>query len=118
MRSLLRFLAIGLITAGLLPAQQTGTIAHWRFDRIKDGRVLDEMSGLWDRIDGHFKTVDGVAGKALKFDGFTTSIDRDADDAPVIQGSFSVHAWVAPQAYPWNWCAVAVSYTHLRAHET
>ena len=25
---------------------------------------------------------------------------------PEITGAFSVEAWVAPQAYPWNWCAI------------
>jgi hypothetical protein len=45
-------------------------------------------------------------GKALKCDGFTTRIIRDAENAPLIEGAFSIEAWVAPQAYPWNWCAL------------
>ena len=81
-------------------------IAEWNFNNIEDRFALDIVSGIKDRIDGHFKVVDGVVGKAIKCDGFTTSISRDGDEAPRITGPFTIQAWVAPQAYPWNWCAV------------
>ncbi len=104
-------------------------IAEWTFDDIEGRRVKDHGSGSWDFIDGHFDIVDGVVGKAIKCDGFTTSIargepERDEDDEdenedenegeryeqeisdPVIAEAFTIEAWVAPQAYPWNWCAV------------
>jgi hypothetical protein len=97
---------------------QTGTpqyIAYWDFDVIEDNRVEDKSSGKKDVINGHYKIVDGVVGKAIKCDGFTTSIHRDGEDAPEITGPFTIQAWVAPQAYPWNWCAVYnQEYNHQR----
>ena len=78
----------------------------WSFDSIQKGLVTDEASNVIDTIKGNFELVDGVKGKGLKCDGFTTRIIGQADKAPVISGAFSVEAWVAPQAYPWNWCAI------------
>ena len=48
----------------------------------------------------------GAVGNALLFDGFTTVIDRPAADAPRLSGDFSVEAWVAHGAYPWNSCPI------------
>ena len=59
-----------------------------------------------DSIQGNYKLVDGVEGKALKLDGFTTVIRRSADKAPKISGSFACEAWIAAATYPWNWCPV------------
>lgn len=78
----------------------------WDFDDVQNRRVVDRASGIEDEISGHYRIIEGVVGKALKCDGFTTSIHRDGKDAPEIVGPFTIQAWVAPQAYPWNWCAV------------
>jgi hypothetical protein len=72
-------------------------VASWSFDQ---GAAGDEVRGFQ-------KTVDGVAGKALRFDGQTTAIVRPAAKMPRIGGAFSVEAWVALQTYPWTWCAIA-----------
>jgi hypothetical protein len=81
-------------------------IAYWDFDVVENGRLKDRASGIMDEIDGHFRILEGVIGYGLKCDGFTTSITRDGEEAPEIVGPFTIQAWVAPQAYPWNWCAV------------
>jgi hypothetical protein len=81
-------------------------ITYWNFDEINTNIVRDVAGNYDDTIQGHFKTVEGVLGQALKCDGFTTRIIREAENSPLIQGAFSVEAWVAPQAYPWNWCAI------------
>ena len=81
-------------------------IAEWNFDFIQNGRVPETVSGSTDRISGHFDIVEGVVGSAIKCDGFTTAVDRDGEDAPRLDGAFTIEAWVAPQAYPWNWCAI------------
>ncbi|MHC4676509.1 MAG: LamG domain-containing protein, partial [Planctomycetota bacterium] len=36
----------------------------------------------------------------------TTLIIRKAADAPRLSDEFTVEAWIAPQAYPCNWCAI------------
>lgn len=85
---------------------QSGNIGYWSFDKVANHRTRDEATGRMDLIEGNYKLVEGVIGNALKCDGFTTTIIRDAEDMPVIEGPFTVEAWVAPQAYPWNWCAI------------
>jgi hypothetical protein len=87
-------------------------IAYWSFDNIENSIIIDETSQYNDTIKGHYKVVDGVVGQALKCDGFTTRIHREAENAPVLKGAFTVETWVAPQAYPWNWCAIVTQAYH------
>ena len=70
-------------------------IAYWSFDIIGNDRTEDKASGLNDIIKGHYKVVDGVVGKALKCDGFTTSIMRDGEDAPVITTTFAFDSMIS-----------------------
>jgi hypothetical protein len=74
-------------------AEDRAPAAWWRFDTAES-------------VSGGYKLVEGVSGKALRLDGFTTVITRKAVDAPPLKGSFSVDAWVALAAYPWNWCPI------------
>ncbi len=82
---------------------QEGLVAWWKFD---EGSAVDSVSGIKDQIRGNFEFVEGVSGKALKFDGFTTSVVRKADKAPKLGETFAIEAWIALGAYPWNWCPV------------
>ena len=81
-------------------------VASWKFDREDLRKVSDPVSGATDSICGNYRFVDGVEGKALKFDGFTTLIRRPAQGAPKLKGSFTLEAWVAAATYPWNWCPI------------
>jgi hypothetical protein len=64
------------------------------------------MSGRQDAIKGNFTYIEGVSGRGIKLDGFTTQIMRRAEDSPRLTDSLTIEAWVAPQAYPRNWCAI------------
>lgn len=48
----------------------------------------------------------GVKGETLRFDGYTTVVDRAAESAPKLEKGFTIEAWVAQAAYPWNRCPV------------
>ena len=89
-----------LIMAGLLAsvafAADRPPVASWPFDQGVSG----------DEVRGYHKYVDGVVGRALRFDGQTTVVVRAAARMPRVEGAFSVEAWVAVQTYPWTWCAV------------
>lgn len=98
-------LCLGVIlTAGV--AMADGPVAWWTFDSAAEGLVTDCAANRDDRVDGNHKLIYGAVERALLFDGFTTVIDRPAADAPHITGDFSVEAWVAQGAYPWNWCPI------------
>ncbi len=74
------------------------TIAWWSFD-ANEGRQ--------DAIIGHHEIVPGVRGSALRSDEFETAIECEAASLPPLtNGSFTVEAWVAPRAFPWNYCPI------------
>ncbi len=84
--------ALAASTAGA-PAADRTPAAWWRFDTAES-------------VSGGFRLVDGVSGKAVRLDGFTAVVTRKAVDAPAVKDAFTVDAWVAPAAYPWNWCPI------------
>ncbi|MHC4482141.1 MAG: LamG domain-containing protein [Planctomycetota bacterium] len=87
-------------------AADDGVVAWWRFDEGKGRAALDSISGNKDSIKGNFRHIEGVSATAIKCDGSTTQVARKAADAPRFTDAFTIEAWVAPQAYPWNWCAI------------
>ena len=79
------------------------TVAWWKFDRIFDDKTGDDAGQVFDRIYGRHKLVEGVAGNALRFDGFRTYIHRQSEQVPKMDGGFSIESWIALGAYPWFW---------------
>lgn len=73
-------------------------IYEWSFDKpVEKGP---------DSYSGNFETVAGVHDKALKFDGFTTYIERKLNNAKKATGAMTVEAWIALAAYPWAWSPI------------
>jgi len=113
--------AVMALSSGLCRAQ--APVAHWGFDQVlrsdpvreggldgeaRDARaadhaVRDAAAGIDDRLTGNFKLLPGIRGKGLRFDGFETRVLRAAGEAPRLGDRFTVEAWVALAAYPWNW---------------
>lgn len=90
-----------------LQAAEDKPVLWWSFDQATDTAISDQAAGLDDPIEGKFKYVPGVSGTALKPDGYTTCITRDpAKASPTLGSAFTVEAWVAHAAYPWNWVPV------------
>ncbi|HUT30486.1 MAG TPA: LamG domain-containing protein [Sedimentisphaerales bacterium] len=106
MRKLIFGCLIGALLFNAAPAADDGPTAWWKFDEGRGSTALDTGSAVKDKIEGNFKFIDGVSGSAIKLDGFTTRVVRRAADAPRLTDEFTVESWIAPQAYPWNWCAI------------
>lgn len=87
-------------------AQERVPAAWWRFETTEQGQLVDATRAIRDSLGGGFKLVEGVSGRALRLDGFTTVIARKAAVAPVLTHAFTADAWVALAAYPWNWCPI------------
>lgn len=86
-----------LIHALPVRAQQP-PVAWWSFDDVSG-----HTAGLeHDRLSGNFRVVDGVSGSALVLDGYTTVLRRSAVQMPQLGAAFTIEAWIAPAAYPWN----------------
>ena len=91
--------------------QDNGLLAYWTFDEAGGKVIVEAIKGNKDIIQGNFSIVKGVRGNGIKFDGFTTRIRRDSVingiwNAPEIKEAVTFEAWIAPQAYPWNWNAI------------
>ncbi len=98
-----------LIIVSVTPAssqQSNGLVAWWKFDGGIGNVALDGVSRSQDIILNDHKWVKGVSGTALKFDGFTTVIERNSSNVPHLKRHFSIEAWIAIQSYPWNWVAL------------
>jgi len=78
----------------------------WKFEQEKGRTTTEGIGRIKDEITGNFKYVGGVSGNGLRFDGFTTSIVRDAGKALRLEDAFTIEAWIALGAYPWNWCPI------------
>jgi hypothetical protein len=85
---------------------EDGLIAWWKFDEGNGRVAVDAVSGREDSIEGNFWYRRGLSATALKSDGFTTRVVRKTAEALRLDQAFTVEAWIAPQAYPWNWCAI------------
>jgi hypothetical protein len=88
----MKALVLAIALPGLLMAQ----VASWSWERVDAP----------DRIAGFHRFAPGISGQALRSDGQTTHLIRPAAEAPRLNGSFSIEAWVAIQTYPWTWCAI------------
>jgi hypothetical protein len=106
MHSLRWNLLLILVAAHPLISQDTGLTAYWPFDSSGGSVAIEISKKVDDKIQGNFFYAPGVHGNGIKFDGFTTRIFRDSKAAPEIHGGLTFEAWIAPQAYPWNWNAI------------
>jgi hypothetical protein len=104
-----------LLLIGILPqgaaASEEGLAAWWRFDEGQGKVAVDHINSVEDEIRGLAKYVTGVSGTAIKFDGFSSSVVRKASSFPKLNTAFSIEAWIALGAYPWNWVPI-VSQNH------
>ena len=81
-------------------------LASWSFDACKSRILTDNISNAKDTVHGNFKLVNGVSGKALKLDGFTTRIYGNPAQVQGLESSFTFEAWIAAATYPWNWVPI------------
>ena len=87
-------------------SEPSSLIARWSFDEGSGATVRDSVGNIQADISGQLLWTGGVSGKALRFDGYTTGVLSRAKPGLKIPEAFSVEAWVAMAAYPWNWIPV------------
>ena len=100
-------LAVLLLGSPVLGAD--GPIAHWTMDGVVDGRVPDVTGNGHDATLGpegceQPAVVDGVVGKALRFDpeqGHFLTVAQSGDFN--FQGPFTVMAWIQVTAMLEMW---------------
>jgi hypothetical protein len=77
-------------------------VAEWPFDEGEGNVAHDVVAGLEDIIVNPL-WEEGVHGKALLLDGFSSYVSRPAADAPSLVDGFSIETWVYLNAYPSGW---------------
>jgi len=78
-------------------------IAYWNFNEIVDDNcILDVVSNQKDKIVGYVDLLEGVEGKALRLDGYTTHLTIPKTRLPELFEQFTINAWLANGAYTWN----------------
>ena len=81
-------------------------LARWSFDENHAGKAHDSVGGIDDPIAGYFKVVPGVMEAALRLDGESTVIRRASAQAPKPDRGLTIQAFIAVNAYPWNWVPI------------
>ena len=81
-------------------------VASWHFDAELNVPGDEDANASIETIQGKWIQVPGVVGRALRLDGYSTRLVRDAKHAPRLPDGFTVTAWVALGAYPWNWAPI------------
>src|SRR5258708_595798 len=102
----LRGICLGSVCAIILKAESPAPVAQWSFEETSPNTARDSASGCNDTIIGFSKRVTGAAGQALRFDGYTTGLERPAADAPKPSDAVTFEGWIALQAYPWALCGI------------
>lgn len=104
-RLALNVLVLSVAAAAAAPDGQppaAGPVAWWSLEAVEDGATRDQARGGVDRLEGGSRVVEGVLGRAVVFDGYTTVLRRAAAEAPQLTDAFTLEAWLALGAYPWN----------------
>jgi hypothetical protein len=89
-----------------LGAESAAPVAQWSFEESSPTVARDSISGRDDTIVGLSKRVTGATGQALRFDGYTTGVERPAAETPKLDDAVTFEGWIALQAYPWGLCAI------------
>ena len=73
---------------------------------VKDS-TFDAVSGSPSAVKGNITLYKaGVSGSALAFDGYDSKVVIRQDQKPEMTKGFTIDAWLAIGAYPWNWAPV------------
>jgi hypothetical protein len=89
--------------------------AFWlKFDEGVKSRKYNEKDLTYDAVSGNPSIVkgnitlykSGISGTALAFDGYDSKVVIPYDQLPYMANGFTIDAWVAIGAYPWNWAPI------------
>ncbi len=75
---------------------------QWDFESIRNRNLIEVSTNISDTIEGNFETANGVIGKGLPLDGYTTSILREGTAMKNPGGNFTIDTWISLGEYPWS----------------
>jgi len=80
-------------------------VSKWSFDQFQKDLVNEDVADKTDRLLGFFDSVSGINGRAVRFDGYTSFLEREKFGQNLPR-NFTITAWVALEAYPWFRCPI------------
>ena len=89
-----------------LPHRRRRQLCPGGFDEDKSDVAAEKKHHADGKLSGIYAHVHGVAGEALRLDGETSGVQVKGASVPVLGLAFSVEAWIAIDAYPWNWAPI------------
>jgi hypothetical protein len=100
--------SLGIFTS-LSPAasQQPAPVLSWHFDESSGSLAAEQVHHADGAVTGVYLRIPGVQGNALRLDGETSGVRVKASTLPDLASAFTVEAWIAIDAYPWNWAPIA-----------
>ncbi|MHC4946125.1 MAG: LamG-like jellyroll fold domain-containing protein [Planctomycetota bacterium] len=79
---------------------------HWNFEKTDSTTSVEVITGTSDTLEGNVMIAEGIQGRGLRLDGFTTCLRRKAENTPIPGDEFTIECRVALGSYPWNWCPI------------
>ncbi len=89
-----------------LTAQKLSPLLIWHFDESSGDAAVEQAHHADGKISGVYLRVLGVQGGALRLDGETSGVLVDGKKVPCVASAFTAEAWIAIDAYPWNWAPI------------
>ena len=80
-------------------------VLKWSFDQFQEDLVNEDVADKTDRLLGFFDSVSGINGRGVRFDGYTSFLEREKFGQN-LPPNFTITAWVALEAYPWFRCPI------------
>ena len=80
-------------------------VSKWSFDHFQKDLVNEDVADKTDQLLGFFDSVSGINGRAVRFDGYTSFLEREKFGQNLPR-NFTITAWVALEAYPWFRCPI------------
>ena len=106
-------LVLILVGSAEVISQDRKPVYQWTFDSGTGQKTVESVSGTSDTIEGRYKDVAGISGRAIRLDGFTCVIRHPANRLLVGADALTVEAWVALGAYPWTWCPIVAQHQEI-----
>jgi len=103
-RKLSRLFVVCSLLAFPTAAWAQDPIVHWDFETTDEKTSVEAISRTADILEGNVTFAEGIKGRGLRLDGFTTCLRHGAENTRTPGDEFTIEGWVALGNYPWNWC--------------
>src|ERR1035437_3624818 len=91
---------------GRAAAQGPVPALSWHLDESSGYVAAEQMRHADGKLSGIYAHVSGLAGGALRLDGESSGVLVRGATVPALGSAFTVEAWIAIDAYPWNWAPI------------